>query len=477
VAEVVAVTCAHCGEAMPSGLRVCGECGTSFISGEVASTVVAAESDSLVRAWEEVAAPETAEETSLGELLLREELSASRDAPGLHEMEASAAPVRPHAVAPAAGLGRGQTVLLVAAGVCAQLLVLGGLAFVGVQLFSNLGAMAGERPAAPASAAPTASSTVTLPGYANVPSWSVADVDAAAASGENVLSVDGNTVELRSLKTGEVRDDAEIAGGHVRTVSGFVGGSRAVAAVSDTEALVWVDGADAPLTVSPSGERSLEVRSGNFVIAGPERTFWLLSAGGEISVAAPHAQSIVIGASGDAVIWASAPHQVTVASPNGTAVSDVTLAPPAPDASITPAKGWVRAATASTIVVGWTLADGTTVTGVHSATTGELTASFPGPGDGELSPDGRLWLADGILVNLTAMSADPLPEGFIGSGATFLGTGLYGASVDGGDALLADGADKATSVSSTTVRPFAASAGMLLTLTDGDLSGFALSGK
>ncbi|MGW9159682.1 hypothetical protein [Microbacterium sp. NPDC055665] len=320
------------------------------------------------------------------------------------------------------------------------------------------------------SVTPTAAATVTLPGYATAPAWSVRGVDAAAVSRQLVLTAQGSTVQWRAAVDGEVVATAEISGSNVRVLSGFVSGVSAAAAVSDTQALVWVDGAKAPLQLSLGGGRTLEVRAGTLFITGPDRTFWMVTSAGEIPVASPRPEAIVLGVAGDAVVWASAPHRVSVASPNGTVVHDAVLAPPAAGAVITPRTGWVRAVTDTTVVVGWTLPSGTQATSVHALQTGEAVAGFTGAGAGVLSPAGDVWVDAGHLLDLTDSTVTPLPDGFVAS--RFLGSSLYGATANGTDALLVDGAAEPVPAAAT-VRPFATSSdGMLLTLTSGELAAF-----
>lgn len=148
----------------------------------------------------------------------------------------------------------------------------------------------------------------------------------------------------------------------------------------------------------------------------------------------------------------------------------MSLTPPADGATVTPKRGWIRAASARTTVIGWTLPDGTTTTGVHSAETGELIVSIPGNGDGVLSPDGTLWAVDGYLVTLDGPGASALPDGFLGS--RFLGGALYGALEDGKTALLTIGEEAAETVPASSVQPIAVIDGSLLTLTSGRLAVF-----
>lgn len=356
-------------------------------------------------------------------------------------------------------------------------LLIGGACTVGVLALGGavwgVTALAGSAAAAPSpviSVAPAEARVVTLPGFADEPVWTASKTSAAAVSENRVISVSGSTVSVRDAATGEPAAVATIAGDRVAAISGRVAGAPAVAAVSESEALVWVGDAIEPLAVDLSGGRRLVQRAGSLFVAGAGYSFDLVTATGTVPVTSPRPEMIVLGAEGDAVIWAGAPRQVIVASTNGTPVREVTLAAPVEGAAITPKVGWVRAATAATVVVGWTTPGGETTTGVHASETGELVAQIPGPGNGVSGPAGEQWVTDGHLIDLTASTTTPLPDGFTAS--QFLGDQLYGALLSGRNALYRVGDSAPVEIDAPTERPIGVASGVLLTMTNGVLAAY-----
>lgn len=329
---------------------------------------------------------------------------------------------------------------------------------------------------APVTPAPTASTTstapgvVTLPGWSTKPAWKVDGVDAAATFGSNVIGVTDGKVTVWEAKKGREISTASLAGTGARVLAGDVDKFAALAAVSDAQALVWVDGQTAPQTIDLSGGRALETRTGSFFVTGPDRTFWLVTEAGEVPLTAPGSQLIVLGGGPEQVMWASGAGHVITASPNGTVLTDAALQAPAEGATVTPKTGWLRASTTAVTVVGWTLPDGQTVTGIHDTKTGALLGTIPGSGKGLLQPNRTSWVADGQRVSLVDGKATPLPTGFIPS--AFLGGDLLGAMTDGGDALLPAGESAPVPAPASTVRPVAAD-GVLVTLTGRQLAVFS----
>lgn len=322
---------------------------------------------------------------------------------------------------------------------------------------------------------PTTPPAVTLPGFAVEPAWTASRVSGAAVAGSRVISVSGSTVSVRDATSGNVAATADMSSDSLSVLSGTVGGVPALAAVSDAEALVWVGDRVEPLAVDLSGARWLVTRTGAFVVIGTNYAFEVVTAAGTVPVVSPRPEMVVLGVSGDAVIWAGTPNQVIVAATNGTPVREVSLAPPVESSVITPKVGWVRAATAATVVVGWTLPDGSTITGVHSAETGELQAEIPGGGTGILAPGGNLWVVDGHGVDLDTATNLPLPERFTAS--EFLGGVLYGALPSGTNAILRSGDAAPVEVDAPTARPIGEANGTLLTLTNSLVAAYPAAKK
>lgn len=333
----------------------------------------------------------------------------------------------------------------------------------------NTATAAASRPVQSVSATPSAASVVTLPGFATDAAWSTRDVEAVAAVANRVITASGATLSVRDARSGSVIATADFAG-ELDLTAGYVEGSPALAATSDTQALVWVGEAVDPVAIDLTGGRRLTTRTGTLMVVGTDRSFEVVTATGTAPVTAPRPEMIVLGIVDGTVLWAGAPHQIVSASPNGTALREITLVAPEASASITPKVGWVRAATGASVVVGWTLPDGSTATGVHSTATGELVAEISGAGDGFLSPDATSWMVDGHLVDLASSSVSKLPDGFVAS--RFLGDGLYGAIATGEDALLPAGESTAKRVGTLSIRPFAITDKTLLTLTAGVLAAF-----
>lgn len=347
--------------------------------------------------------------------------------------------------------------------------LLAGAVWVGAPMM-NAAARGLANPTPNASVVPTVPGVVALPGFETESAWSVRGVGTAAAAASRVIAVSGSTVSLRDARSGDVLATAELVAEQVDVVAGFAAGAPALAAVSDVQALVWVGEAVEPVVIDLTGERWLTTRTGALVVVGADWSFELVTAAGAVPVTSPRPEMVVLGVADRTVVWAGAPHQVVFASPNGTLLREVTLAAPDSAATITPKVGWVRAATASTVVVGWTLPDGSALTGVHSAGTGELLAQIAGTGAGFLSADATTWAVDGYVIDLASSTQTALPEGFIA--ARFLAGDLYGALATGDDALLSAGESAAKAVKAPTVRPFAIADGTLLTLTNGVLASY-----
>jgi hypothetical protein len=374
------------------------------------------------------------------------------------------------AVAPAPRRRRAGRAVVVGAACALGVAVLAGGVWAGV---AWVGAPVAGESEPTVSAAPAASSVVTLPGFGTDPTWSTDRVSAAAAVEDRVIEISGITAALRDTRSGDVLATADLTGETFAALSGSAFGTAAVAAVSDTQALVWIGTAVEPVPIDLTGGRQLTTRTGTLVVVGTDRSFELVTSNGPVPVSAPRPEMIVLGVADGAVVWAGSPHQVVTASPNGTPLREITLQAPEGAATITPKVGWVRAATGESVVVGWTLPNGTAVTGVHSAATGELLAQIPGAGDGFLSPDGAAWVTDGQLVDLPSSASTALPEGFVAS--QFLGDILYGAVTSGANALLPPDATTPKTVDAATVRAFAIADTTLLTLTQGVLAAFPSS--
>lgn len=357
--------------------------------------------------------------------------------------------------------------VLVAVGIVAAIAVGGGAAW-------WVSSAVAEAPAAqPTPVSSTAApAVVTLPGRSTKPAWTQAHVDAAAAFGGHVIGLTGNKVTLWDAGTGKPAGQATLTGTGGRVLAGDVDQFAALAAVSDTQALVWVDGEPVP-PIDLTGGRTLETRSGAFFVTGPDRTFWLVTKTGEVPLTAPGAQLIVLSGAADRILWATGAGHVVAASPNGTVLADATLVPPAAGAKVTPQAGWLRVTTPTVAVIGWTLPDGQTVTGIHNTTTGALIGTIPGAGKGLLQPNRTEWVTDGTRVSLVDGKTTPLPAGFIPS--AYLGGDLLGAMTDGGDALLKAGEATPTPIPASTVRPVATAdpktgTTVLVTLTAGQLA-------
>ncbi|MFB8191324.1 hypothetical protein ACFC14_18555 [Microbacterium sp. NPDC055988] len=329
--------------------------------------------------------------------------------------------------------------------------------------------MGAETPTKPSTVVtPTAAPSVVLPGFAVEAAWSASDVDDAAAAGGRVLTVSGDLAVLRDVATGDVLAEADVAGEDVTVVTAHVGESTALAVSSDTQALVWAGDAVVPVVVDLSGGRQLVTRSGAFFVASADFSFAMVTAEGVVPVAPPRPQMIVLGVSGDQVLWAGAPAQVITASTNGAALNEVALAPPSAGAVVTPKRGWLMVANGSLTVIGWTDTDGGEATAAYSTATGEIRRLIPGTGEGLLSPDRSEWVTGGQRVSLENATATVLPEGFIPS--EFLGDALYGALSDGSVAILPEAATSPKTVAAPSERPLAVTANVLLTLSDGRLS-------
>lgn len=332
----------------------------------------------------------------------------------------------------------------------------------------------------PVAPKPVASSTtpaapVTLPGWSRTPAWSAKSIDAAAAFGRHVIGLSGQAATVWEAGTGRKVSTATLGGTGCQVLAGDVETDAALAAVSDSQALVWVDGQSTPLMIDLTGGRTLQTRSGTFFVAGADRSFWMVTKTGEVPVTAPAAQLIVLGGSPGQILWATGAGHVIAASPNGTVLTDAALAAPAAGATVTPKTGWLRAAGPNVTVVGWTLPDGQTVTGIHNTSTGALLGTVPGTGSGMLQPGRGEWVTDGVRISLVDGKTTPLPEGFIPQ--TYLGGALLGAIASGGDALLEAGKSTPTPVTGSTVHPITATdmPPVLISLTGGQLAAFPVA--
>jgi hypothetical protein len=479
---------------MPRELAICGECGTPRSTAPAAADddvpqAAGGEEDSPVDGLDLV---DGREDVALGDPLSlftagseEDVVDPVEDLPAEFDLPAGAvsdergvippvAPTSPKPLPPRRRLPRPVFVTMIAIVTVSCVVAVGSVAVAGVGwgiAASDGNASSATTPALPA--APRQPVAITLPGFETDPAWSASDVTAAAVLGDRVITLTEGRATAQDVTTGKTSDDVvEVPGGATGLLEGFVGAERAVTAVSATHALIWVEGQDAPpslLQFSPG--RGLVERTGTLFTAGQDFSFALVTiANGEVPITAPRPSMIVLGAAGDSVIWASAAGEVLVAAANGTTLSTVKLALPDPGAVITPETGWVRAATSTVTVVGWTLPDGQTLTGVHSTTTGQLLHTIPGAGAGLLSPDRDVWVTNGHQVNLVAGTVTPLPAGFVP--ARYLGADLYGALSTGSNALLSADASEAVAVEASTVTPHAIADGMLLTLTDGRLSAY-----
>jgi len=353
-------------------------------------------------------------------------------------------------------------------------LLIGACAFVPVAIAWSIisaGAHAAAPATAPAPHAAVTPATVTLPGWSTSTTWTATKIASAAAAGGRVLGVTGADVTMWDASSGKPVNSQTLDGGEIRVLAGTVDGKPALAAVTSTKAVVWVDDAAAPLEVDLSGNKTLEARTGAFLVTTKDRTFSAVTAAGLVPLTAPASQAIVLGASADTIVWASGAGHVILTSPNGTVVSDVALTPPAVGAKVTPGTGWVRAATATVTVTGWTLPDGTAVTARHNSATGELLGTAPDSTAGLLSPDGSEWTTGTERIALATIAASPLPEGFVP--ARYLGGTLYGAVRGHGDALLAAGSQAPDPVPASSERILGVAGKTLLTLTDGRLAAYA----
>lgn len=321
-------------------------------------------------------------------------------------------------------------------------------------------------------AAPTTAAPVTLPGWSGTSAWSVKGVDAAAAFGRHVIGLSGDKVTVWEASSGREVSTVTLAGEEGKVLAGDVDSFAALAAVSNTQALVWVDGQTTPLTIDLTGGRTLQARTGTFFVAGPDRTFWLVTKEGEVPVTAPSPQMIVLGGGPEQIFWATGAGHVITASPNGTILADAALAAPAEGATVTPKTGWLRAAAPNVTVVGWTLPDGQVVTGIHNTATGALLGTVPGPGTGLLQPGRGEWVTDGVRISLVDGTTSPLPAGFVPQ--TYLGGDLLGAITGGGDAILGAGKSDPTRVTGSTVRPVAVAdmPPVMISLTGGRLAAY-----
>lgn len=455
--EAVTAQCPACQAIMPAGLSACGECGkplSSSISDEAEASsaeehAVAPATPSPVRRAEDDAHPDAGK-------LLEDLAGAEEPAP-----QAAEGPARR-----AARVRVPRRVVVVAA-VAVVLACVGG----GVVWSASA---TGQAPASTARPQPTASArsaaSVTLPGWATSPTWTAKGVTDAAASGARVIGVSAQGVTVWEAKTGKTIDTAAMTGQGIRVLAGSVGDAAAVAAVSDAQAVVWIEGQPAPLRLDMSGGRTLETRTGSLVVTGPDRTFWLITTSGEAPLTAPGPQMIVLGATPEAVMWASGSQHLVVASPNGAVLSDVPLAPPAEGATVTPRTGWLQASNRDITVVGWTLQDGGKALGVYKTSTGELLVpTAAADGAAVLSPD-RKWLASsGYLISLTSTSVTRFQDGFVP--VRWLGDHLYGGLPSGGDAVFSPAGGVST-VPAATARPLAIADGSLISLTGGLLASF-----
>lgn len=465
--EPVTVQCPSCQEIMPAGLVACGECGSPLDQKGAASSAAVADVDlEGGPAGIEAATISTVQENAVSGSA--SELDQLLDVPGTGvAVTPSTRPAGSSTSSRLQGL-RGRVVLPMVGAVVVATIV--GVVW-SASASSSAPAPAGT-PRSSTSSTAVSAETVTLPGWVGSPAWSMKDVKSAVASGTRVIGITNAGVSVWNAKSGKTVDTAALAGTGVRVLGGFVGAEAAVAAVSDTQALVWVEGQNAPLNLDVSGGRSLDVRTGSLVVTGPDRAFWLVTAAGEVPLTAPAPQMIVLGADADSVIWASGSQHVVVASPNGAVLSDVTLTPPAEGATVTPRTGWLQAANRAITVVGWTLPEGGKALGVYETGTGQpLIPTLPGESAALLSPDRALLASNEYLISLTDRSAATrFQDGFVP--VRWLGGDLYGGLARGGDAIFAP-TSGVSSVPAATVRPLAIADGYLLTLTGDRLASFA----
>lgn len=348
-----------------------------------------------------------------------------------------------------------------------------GLAAAGVAALCVAGGIVvAAHPDQSANATATASSVVTLPGWARSAAWSTDQAEgrvAVTTDGSLVGSAHGRTVTITDADTGRTVTTSTLTGtvrGGVLPVT--VSGKPGLLASTSSTVTVWIGKrASASTTPLQQGTR-LQIRAGvPFLVTG--RIVVMLTEDGATPVTSPRPGAAVLGTTGDgAVLWASARGEVITAAVNGTVVHTATLERPNGATKIT---RWVTA-TPDAVWVRWAGKNDTVLTS-HVASTGKIVGSVPADptAAAAASQSGDHVLVDGVLFT-AAGKRIPLPDGFVAG--QFLGDTPYGASTDGKTALFIGG--RTRTVPAPAIVPIAITANRgLVALTGGHVSMYPTS--
>jgi len=336
---------------------------------------------------------------------------------------------------------------------------------------------------------PTVAPVLTIPGWSQTATWSVAGFDAVTVSnsGARAAAVHGTVVSIVDTTTGRVVQHETVPGLTGRVYPVTIDGQPGFAANTTTNGAnalaVWAgkDLAFASLPY-PSGA-SFRIRSGAPFIFAADGTASLVTstdkttgAGTTLTpVLSPRPGTVPLAVTSvGAIVWASQTGEVLVAAVNGTITNTEPLLIPTPGATITQ---WI-AATDDIVAVKWAMPDGTQLLTtnllVNGVTVGTAVPLTGGIITATTNQDGTQLLAAGCIFDTHTGATKPLPYGFIT--ASFLGNTLQGATTAGQTSLVVFDRGTFTDIvpiANPTVIPVGAStANALLTFTSGSFQSF-----
>lgn len=316
--------------------------------------------------------------------------------------------------------------LLLLAGAGAMVCVIAG--GVTVAAMSSSSAQHPVATQAPAQRAPV------LPGWSGDRAWAakaVSDALVVSADGSRIASRTGSTVTVwsaagKKTQTVAAAEDATL-------LAGFIGRKSAIVAVSSSELLVWIDDEDAARWPVFEGSTARAAGSG-IVVTTPTGDVLVATAAGLAPFASPRAGASPLAVTAEGALqWASARGEFVTASATGSIVSAVTLAAPAPGASIT---RWL--AGGQLLVLVWALPDGSTMAVTHSPVDGTVLAQHPTTGTAKYiqTPGSATAMLGELLIGADGAVTQPAP-GFVAAKA--LGDVFYGAVAAAPTLLTASG--------------------------------------
>ncbi|MBD8104768.1 hypothetical protein [Plantibacter sp. CFBP 8775] len=289
-----------------------------------------------------------------------------------------------------------------------------------------------------------------------------------AEGGERFATAASGTVTIRDADGVQVT--SQEVGATPILLAGRVDGSAALLAVAGARLLVWSGDMTVAAVWDIPTDARVSVLGDGVVVSGADGQVFVVTNSGLAPFTTPRVGAAPLAVTSDGALqWASARGEVLTAAAVGTVLRQTAMAQPSAGATVS---RWLSGG--STILLVWTLPDGTATLATHADVDGSLLASTAVDAT---TAEGRLVLSDSrttamlgdCRVDLATGLLDVPAEGF--SAATALGESFFGSM--GADAAVLDGANVAVAKHAPTFTPLGVtSAGKLLATSLGSLSIF-----